>query len=657
MNKMKNLMIAATRLLVLAMAFCGLGVFTSCVNDDNPVTPQEDVHVLPQEQPTTDQLEVKIEGLTYVLDGDYKDVAKALVNRVTSPAPSISTENLQNIIIHADKISSLTTEQVAAILRCQANGGSLIIAEPTVKDQMLLMLGIYDVSTAYLDTESSDADLLTGVDYTKLSMLLNNAAIVHNQQLANTNFLNTLNEEPCKNALLSGLKGKGVYLSKHDVDENEEAYSMNDWLYGKKADEAARWMNETTPVSITSESNGEEDIKRLAQSIDYRIEKTANVDWWHRNGWRYVRPQIVLDRHIWTGYSFGKGVEYYCVEESATARNQNLACGPDKNDWWWGVNKNWETWKDFYKKYDIRDGIYGPFMKRFAIKNEMSTEKGTIRQEGYNPKNSGGSTIYSKGISYSLGADVGISSAGPALNVSGGIEWSDSRSRTVDDLTLTASSADNKVEWDWDAVQQVPDSHWGLPIYHDMANSILTTELVIPLAYVLAVENREGAWAKIHSTINYEADILTYSKGFYKTTAHYMAFRNSFKDTQTIYPPPHYKQYWSLQIDADGISGDERDKIKARLKSHLSAYVFDDYLFFTQKPYHSEQDDKGDEIRNYLKGAIDAFEHNPQTRDIINTACKDFGIASGKQLRFVWGQTNSSSHPSDKITYNFTANY
>ena len=37
MNKMKNWMIAATRLLVLAMAFCGLGVFTSCTNIDNPV--------------------------------------------------------------------------------------------------------------------------------------------------------------------------------------------------------------------------------------------------------------------------------------------------------------------------------------------------------------------------------------------------------------------------------------------------------------------------------------------------------------------------------------------------------------------------------------------------------------------------------------------
>ena len=36
MNKMKNWMIAATRPLVLAMVFCGLGVFTSCSNDDNP---------------------------------------------------------------------------------------------------------------------------------------------------------------------------------------------------------------------------------------------------------------------------------------------------------------------------------------------------------------------------------------------------------------------------------------------------------------------------------------------------------------------------------------------------------------------------------------------------------------------------------------------
>lgn len=650
--------LTAIRPLVLTMVFCGLNGLTSCTDDDSPAPQPEPEYVNPDPQPTTDQMEVMIEGVTYVMDGSYTGVAKALVNRVTTPAPSIDADNVQNIIIHADQVAQLTNAQVAAIIRCQERGGSLFIADPTVKAQMLLMLGIYDVSTGYLDTESSDADLLTGVDYTKLSMLLNNAVIVHNQLLANTNFLNTLNEEPCKNALLSGLKGNGVYLSKHDVDEYEEAYPMNDWLYGLKADEAARWMNETTPVSTTSESNSEEDIKRLAQSIDYRIEKTANADWWHTNGWRYVRPQIVLDRHIWTGYSFGKGVEYYCVEESATARNQTLACGPAKDDWWWAVNENWVAWKDLNKKYDVEEGIYGPFMKRFAIKNEMSTEKGTIRQEGYNPKNSGGSTTYSKGISYSLGADVGISSAGPALNVSGGIEWSDSRSRTVDDLTLTASSADNKVEWDWDANTQIPDSHWGmLSSYHDMANSILTTELVIPLAYVLAVEKREGAWAKIHSTINYEADMLTYSQGFYKTTAYYMAFGNSFKDTQTICPPPHYKQYWSLQIDADGISGDQRDKIKARLKSHLSAYVFDDYLFFTQKPYHSEQDDKGDEIRNYLKCAIDAFERNPQTRDIINTACKDFGIASGKQLRFVWGQTNSSSHPSDKITYNFTANY
>ena len=656
MNKKSLWVLAAIRPLVLTMVFCGLGVFTSCTDDDSPAPQPEPSPTIPHAQPTTDQMEVMIKGVTYVMEGNYTGVAKALVNRVTNPAPSIDADNVQNIIIHADQVAQLTNAQVAAIIRCQERGGSLFVADPTVKAQMLLMLDIYDVSTAYLDTESSDADLLTGVDYTKLSMLLNKAAIVYNQQLENTNFLNILNEEPCKNVLLSGLKGRGVYLSKHDVDENEEAYSMNDWLYGKKADEAARWMNETTPVSTTSESNGEEDIKRLAQSIDYRIEKTANADWWHTSGWIPRRPQIVLDRHIWTGYSFGKGVEYYCVEENATARNQNLNCGPGEDEWW-GVNTNWALWKELHDKYDVYDAIYGPFMKRFAIKNEMSTEKGTIRQEGYNPKNSGGSTTYSKGISYSLGADVGVSSTGPAMNVSGGIEWSDSRSRTVDDLTLTASSADNKVEWDWDAKTQLPDSHWAWPFTHDVANAILTTELAIPLAYVLAVEKHEGAWAKIHSTINYEADMLTFSKGFYKTYPYYLALKNSFEDTQTICPPPHYKQYWSLQIDADGITGDKRDQIKARLKSHLSAYVFDDCLFFTQKPYHSERVDRGDEIRTYLKGAIDAFERNPQTRDIINTACKDFGIASGKQLRFVWGQTNSSSHPSDKITYNFTANY
>ena len=84
---------------------CGLSLsMVSCANNDNILVyddNSEEYFEQSDPTPTADQLAVKIDGLTYVMDAPYADEGKALVNRVVMHASSIDDPDLRNIIIYA----------------------------------------------------------------------------------------------------------------------------------------------------------------------------------------------------------------------------------------------------------------------------------------------------------------------------------------------------------------------------------------------------------------------------------------------------------------------------------------------------------------------------------------------------------------------------
>lgn len=635
-----------------AILICSLDVFSSCTKERLPEE-HGDEYADPDETPVTDQLQVRIEGPTFVFDAAYQGEGKALVNRVTNPV-GLFAENLRHVIIHSSQISTLTDEQVAAIIRCQASGGALIVADPTVHAQMELLQAIYNVATDYLAEESNGMDLLQNVDYLQVDFLLGQAAELNTQMTENPNFMQEINEDPSKDAFVSGIRGRQIFVSGHVRAEGEEN-TLNDYLYGIKADEVASWMNEpgTAQVQINS---GSSQLQDLCKAVEYRMEKTFMFQFRHKKDLydRYV--QAIAYQQIWSAYSFDKSCDYYCTSSTVTVRNQNLNCGPKEETKWYDP-EHWDLWKAKYKEVcTIEDSMYGPFMRRLDFADQWYPEgAANIQLLEYKPVNTGGQTTYSSGVNVTLGGNLGFNMQGPTGGVSGSVTFTDSRSRSVPDLKLTAESGDKYVSWKWDAEEALPKAHFRLigKNYHETAKSILTSEVQIPMAHVLSIGNYTESKIRLSSTLEYEVNYMTYHSPHWEAEEFYLSDPRKLTESFYVPCPPRFQQWWALSLKADGISGDQRDKLMERLKSKLPPYCFDASLFFTRKPFHSEKDDQCDEIRSYLKSAFDAFCHNNKTIDIINEACKDFGIPAGGTLTFIWGQTNDPDNRSDTIEFVF----
>ena len=704
-------------MLAAVLFSCGLAqLMVSCTNSDNIVVYDDNseknfVPAVPT--PTADQLKVKIDGLTYVMDAQYADEGKALVNRVVNRAATIDDPNLSNIIIYAPQCDKLTHNDCAAIIRLMANGGSLVMVEPTPQLQWNLLAMLFNVASAHLD-DSNPHPLLEDLDYDNL-LWFTSYADYYCEQLEDKESYDDLIlvENPDDHsACVVALRDNDVYvgMNQYDNETTEEVYNIvlpdvqgndsvsyqvtmpkskevSDFIFGCHADELAEWLNtpEETAAArqaaryaaaqqIATRAGGtaEQYIDRIAQSQDYHLMMGGRVTFMNDLAGMIRYHKVLLDRHVYAAYSHEQKRDYYCVDQTITLKNQDLECGPDKKDEWFNPY-HWETWQkaDGPEWGSIkRQYLYGPYMRKFNI--EVGFDKNSNvnpRIEQYVPTNSttGGHTE-SNGINYSLGGSLGVSGSGPSLNLSGNVTWTHSVSRVVSDINMTASTTDaGALKWKYEAPGRPKAVYRAFQCAaHEDPTAIQRQEMVVQQAWVWSVATDKQT-INLYTDYLLEDEFMSFAGGYFGTFYYkefYMQkeFNNSTPDmdasdnytlsrVQNILCPPRFKQTWSMSITTANTNVDVA-KLEQRLKEKLPAYFMDSYTFCTYKKEHKENADKLDPVRTFLNKAFNAFDHNNNVKEILRECGTFAGMPADGKFTITWRHTDPDAN-SDRIVYEF----
>ena len=693
---------------------CGLSLsMVSCANNDNIVfydDNSEEYFEPSDPTPTADQLAVKIDGLTYVMDAPYADEGKALVNRVVMHASSINDPDLRNIIIYAPHCNKLSSNDCAAIIKLMANGGSLVMVEPTPYLQWQLLAMLFDVALDHLDG-THPQPLLEGLDYDNLLWFICYADN-YCEQLENTDSYDNLiliENADDHSAAVVALRDDEVYVgfNQYDNETTEELFNIvqrdvegndsvsyqvtvpkskevSDFIFGCHADELAEWLNmpkeseaarqtarQAAAQQIAKRAGGaaEQYIDKIAQSQDYHLMMGGKVSFMNGNTEVIRYHKVLLDRHVYAAYSHEQKRDYYCVDQTITLKNQDLGCGPNEARTWFDGG-NWEPWEKMNeKKPFLSRHLYGPYMKKFNIKVGFDKNSNVNpRIEQYVPANSttGGSSV-SDGINFTLGGSLGISGSGPSAGLSGNVAWTHNVSRVVPDIRMTASTSDDTGALKWDYTSGAAEAHYNLILTpsHEGPTMIQKSECVLQQAWVWSAATDKQT-INLYTDYSLTDEWMTYEikRHSFSCSEYYInkEFKNAAPDinapnsytvsrVQNILCPPRFKQTWSMSVTTASANVDVA-KLEKRLKEKLPTYFIDSYTFCTYKKEHKEETDKLDPVRNFLNKAFNAFDNNNNVKELMRECGTYAGMPADGNFTITWRHTDPDTN-SDRIVYEF----
>lgn len=676
-----NSIVMNTKKLILLSAaiFVSVSMMTlaSCEDkDDNPAGSEHTTqYVMPETDPTADQLTTTIVGKTYVFGGNYTGECKALVNRATnlvsllvSDEEIAPNEEVENIILHNDKIDNLENSELAAMIMVLAKGGTIAIAEPTIDKLKLLVDGLRFIISSYLEGGNNETakyvvDILDSNTLDRILMWTDNF-----------DFSVYLDE-----------KGRGDYMTLAIFRDNDSYLAfdvddeLSDYQYGQRADRAAEWIN-------TRESEAQEAAARLqaarlmakkagdnAETYVNNIAKSQNFTF--DMGIQVLGPKRYTKYHnctlkyeIWTAYSKEKKCDVYCMTQTVTAYNQILNCGPNnQSDWYDG--EYWADWETLNKeKWNLQRDVYGPYMRKIYTKCELKDADNKVTIARYAPQNStleGQTDAYA--FTYGLGSSAGASGAGPIATGSVNLSWSHTVSRFNPDLTMTASpSPEGVVEWTY--LGREADSHYSMVPFtnntHDLANNIQVTTCTVEQAWVWTVAGSNSKEVTIQPTFQLLDEWLTYDLALgkiYQTDAYHIQYGDVRKTTPIVIKcPPRHIQTWSMSVETKAENADVL-KIKNYLTDQLKQYCLASTTFFTKKADHQKSYNENkrieeyDEIGKFVYTAKDAFTYNKENVKILRQAGKVGGLSDTDSYTVVWRQTDVGIN-SDREEFTFDMN-
>lgn len=491
-------------------------MMTACSeNDDKTVVPGDpdtiEDFAEPEQEPTADVQEVTIKGTTYVFDGNYTGEGKALVDRVTNRATSLTigdtphpNEDIENVILHNSRIGNMSNGELASLIMVLTKGGSVVVADPTIDKLERLVKGLR-IIIAFYQQGGNDLEARYVIQMLNTEML--NRIMMWTDDFDFSVYLNE--------------KGKGDYMSLAIFREADsylafkEAEQLTDYQYGRKADLAAKWINEPESeapraarrheaaqlIATRVGGDAEQYVDKIAKSYDVTYDMGLQMD--GPKGYsRY--HNCTLTYRVWSAYSKEKNCDVYCVTQTVTAFNQDLNCGPKgERDWYNGGD--WGPWKELNKEVSgLRKDVFGPYMKKIYTKCELKDGTNTVKLENYAPQNStSGGQTEANSFSFGLGAEASVSANGPQAGVSANMSWSHSVSEFNSDLTMTASpSASGVTEWTYTGrdvsshFSKTPwKNHW-----HEFPRSIQVTTCTVEQAWVWTVASSQSATVTIQPT-------------------------------------------------------------------------------------------------------------------------------------------------------------
>ena len=690
-------------------------MLASCAANDDNANSSEEIEAETVPMPageTTDQMGTKINGLTYVFNADYTGEGAAVVRRADNSTQDINDPNIQNIILNTSNIAALTESDLVAISALIIRGGALVLVEPTPQDEINLMEKILKTADDCING-TINSPLYDELDYEDMEWLYG-WAIQGTEELTASYNAENLDDRSLE---IIGWRGYQVYksLNVHEGEtytknlaltvvnedgttettpiEYDEEVVMNDYLFGLQADEAAEWMNSKVQEdaakraaavkAIASRANeAQQYIDQLATTQQYHLQLGGIITIKDGNNVTSRYHKVLLDRQVWAAYSIDKKTDYYCVNQTVKLYNQDLQCGPTEKEKWWKTT-NWEKWINAHNvENQLMEEMYGPFLREFGL--EMYVKDASPRIEQSRPINAtdGGTTV-TEGISYSLGANLGFSGPNPAGGVSASISWSQSVSRVVPDVRMVAKTDPNTGHVNWQySLDNVPKSEnvWK-GANHTSALDVACKELQLQQAWVWSIPNSSAStidivtdWNMLDQWLSWYWKTQLYTKEYYIDEKFSNADLKSqqaiqgytFDRIQRVTCPPRFKENWSMTIEGDGITGDQKKKVEDYLVAHLSDQYAKSFVLFSYKNGHQKTVIDGktkletlDELGRKVAKLKNDYEANGSVADMLRNAGKDAGIPATGSYKIVWRNTDSSGsgakYDNEELTISLTA--
>ena len=603
---MKKLQLILNMLLATMTAI----VFTACTDDtDKPATVDNTVTPENYTEPTTDQMEVRIEAdLTAAVLGQFDEnsTGAALVRRLPN-APVDIDFNTSLVLLKGSDFEGafpLTDEQLYAVAVIYMSGGYIAIERPTERQLDNFYGELYDAiidvqedlieENFYMDEEEAQAAARSTGQTERLQVRRANVhrfarragVDTESEVLAEMLILGPIDyfyQEPFEaeaNIITQGQDGEGPLTA--PVTEIV-TIERNGYHSGLMADAAAQWLNDAErrlaetydempdEVRAQTRASANDAINNLMSASETFTFNGRMVyrNYENQNRWTYRIQQTIRS---WGVHNFSSNKDYYYVQQ-----NVSLNMGSKDGDYffydypgesYWTPTSNFGYWNCYY----------GSFLSSYTTSMEL-VGNGDILMEAAVPTTDNGSTSISVNIgqSSSFTETTGVTWSG-TFGITGGkstatgtvggsystgttnaSSFSLNTSRTYKDLIPVQNRENNKVTWTYKGnlpkyrIEDRDGKYWFM---HGTAPEILVNTASLTNEICWSVGNPEGRYT-LNVTSCPETAILLYHDGDkYEDSSkegHY-EFTKSDLDNNFRYEltqPNRALQTWNMGVTID----------------------------------------------------------------------------------------------------------
>lgn len=274
--------------------------------------------------------------------------------------------------------------------------------------------------------------------------------------------------------------------------EESSIKSFVEWIKNPEAEEERTLSGKKSAInalrSVTSEAALESAKK--AQSAVHNFTATFKTNERTHYDGRYEgrseNVQIYID--VWCACDISAQKEWYLVKTSVVCNNQQL--------------NNVTEWSDKY---------VSPYFEKCTIKSYVNGA--TVDASKCSPQNSAGSTNFTSGSGFSIGANAGVNSSGPSAGLSVGYSVSQSSSRSIPDISVKFEPAADQHSAKWSFTAPKVEGYWdGLVTKCNGAKSIQTNAVTFD---TYTIYTRPSNFApkyktiELTTTVNVNLEMLT----------------------------------------------------------------------------------------------------------------------------------------------------
>ena len=265
-----------------------------------------------------------------------------------------------------------------------------------------------------------------------------------------------------------------------------------EWIKNPEAEEERTLSGKESAInalrSVTSEAALESAKKAQSAVHNFTATFTTN-ERTHYDGryeGRAENVQIYID--VWSACDIAAQKEWYLVKTSVVCNNQQL--------------NNVTEWSDKY---------VSPYFEKCSIKSYVNGA--TVDASKCSPQNSAGSTNFTSGSGFSIGANAGLNSSGPSAGLSVGYSVSQSSSRSIPDISVKFEPAADQHSAKWSFTAPKVEGYWdGLVSKCNGAKSIQTNAVTFD---TYTIYTRPSNFApkyktiELTTTVNVNLEMLT----------------------------------------------------------------------------------------------------------------------------------------------------